>query len=106
MEINQYSVYWVNLDPVVGSEVSKTRPCVIISPDDMNKYMRTVIIAPLTHTLKQYPSRIQCVVNGENGMVMLDQIKTVDKKRLATYMGKLKKSEFEKIKEVINEMLC
>ncbi|MFI5196590.1 MAG: type II toxin-antitoxin system PemK/MazF family toxin [Chitinophagales bacterium] len=106
MEIKQYSVYWVNLDPVVGSEVSKTRPCVIISPDDMNKYMRTVIIAPLTHTLKQYPSRVACKINGENGMIMLDQIKTVDKTRLATYMGKLKKTESEEIKEVINEMLC
>ena len=106
MEIKQYSVYWVNLDPVVGSEVSKTRPCVIISPDDMNKYLRTVIIAPLTHTLKQYPSRVSCKLNGENGMIMLDQIKTVDKIRLTGYISRFKKSEHEKIKEVINEMLC
>lgn len=106
MEIKQYSVYWINLDPVIGSEVSKTRPCIIISPDDMNKYMRTVIIAPLTHTLKQYPSRVKCNISGENGMIMLDQIKTVDKTRLITYIGKLRKTEFEKIKEVINEMLC
>ena len=106
MEIKQYSVYWVNLDPVIGSEVSKTRPSVIISPDEMNKYMRTVIIAPVTHTLKQYPSRVPCKINGENGMIMLDQIKTVDKTRLTSHMGKLRKTESEKIKEVINDMLC
>ena len=106
MEIKQYSVYWVNLDPVIGSEVSKTRPCVVISPDEMNKYLRTVIIAPLTHTLKQYPSRVACTIAGEKGMIMLDQIKTVDKKRLSAFMGKLRKPETEKLKEVINEMLC
>jgi len=106
MEIKQYSVYWINLDPVIESEVNKTRPCVVISPDDMNKYMRTVIIAPLTHTLKQYPSRTSCNINGEIGMIMIDQIKTVDKTRLGDYMGKLRKVESDKIKEVINEMLC
>jgi mRNA interferase MazF len=106
MEIKQYSVYWINLDPVIGSEVSKTRPCVIISPDEMNKYLRTVIISPLTHTLKTYPSRVSCSIAGEKGMVMLDQLRTIDKKRILTYVGKLKKAECEKIKEVINEMLC
>src|ERR1035438_4354685 len=104
MELKQYSVYWINLDPVIGSEVSKTRPCVIISPDDMNRYMRTVIIAPVTHTLKHYPSRISCTISGEKGMIMLDQIKTVDKTRLIGYITKLRKPECEKIKEVINEM--
>ena len=106
MEIKQYSVYWVNLDPVVGSEESKTRPSVVISPDEMNKYIRTVIIAPLTHTLKAYPSRVACNVDGKRGMVMLDQVRTVDKRRLTTFIAKLKKNESEKIKEVINEMLC
>ena len=106
MEIKQYSVYWVNPDPVVGSEVSKTRPCVIISPDDMNKYIRTVIAAPLTHTLKAYPSRVSCNIAGEKGMIMLDQVRTIDKKRLGDFIGRLKKTETEKIKEVINEMLC
>ncbi len=106
MEIKQYAVYWVNLDPVIGSEVSKTRPCVIISPDDMNKFIRTVIIAPLTHTLKTYTSRVACTVGGEKGMVMLDQVRTIDKKRLMAFICNLKKTESEKIKEVINEMLC
>ena len=106
MEVKQYSVYWINLDPVIGSEVSKTRPCVVISPDDMNKYLKTVIIAPVTHTLKRYPSRVSCNINGDGGMIMLDQIKTVDKVRIGDFMCKLKKTEMDKLKEVINEMLC
>ncbi len=106
MEIKQYSVCWINLDPVIGSEVNKTRPCVIISPDEMNKYLRTVIIAPLTHTLKHYPSRVPCIIDGDSGMIMLDQVKTVDKIRLGKYIAKLKKNEIEKLKEVINEIFC
>ena len=106
MEIKQYSVYRVNLDPVIGSEVNTTRPCVVISPDEMNKYLRTVIISPLTHTLKTYPSRVSCSIDGDKGRIMLDQIRTIDKKRILTHIGKLKKAEYEKVKEVINEMLC
>jgi len=106
MEIKQYSVYWINLDPVIGSEVSKTRPCIIISPDEMNKFLRTVIAAPLTHTMKAYPSRVPCTVDGEKGMIMIDQVRTVDKQRLVSFIGKLKKAECERIKAVINEMLC
>jgi mRNA interferase MazF len=71
----------------------------------MNKYLKTVIIAPLTHTLKRYPSRVSCSINGDSGMIMLDQIKTVDKMRLGVFMY-VKKKETDKIKEVINEMLC
>jgi len=106
MEIKQYSVYWMNLDPVVSSEVNKTRPCVIISPNEMNKYLRTVVISPLTHTLKPYPTRVACTITGEKGMIMLDQIRTIDKQRILTYISTLKKAECVKIKEVINEMLC
>ena len=106
MEINQYSVYWVNLDPVIGSEVSKTKPCIVLSPNELNSYLRTIIIAPLTHILKPYPTRVACKINGEDGMVMIDQIKTIDKSRLVKYMGKLNGSEIEEIKSVINELLC
>lgn len=106
MDIKQYSIYWINLDPVVGSEVSKTRPCVVVSPDEMNKYLRTVIVAPLTHTLKDYPSRVACTVKGETGMVMLDQLRTVDKTRLTAFIDKLKRAEISKVKHTINEMLC
>lgn len=106
MEVKQYSVYWVNLDPVIGSEVNKTRPCVVISPDEMNKYLKTVIIAPLTHTMKNYPSRVSCTISGTDGMIMLDQIRTIDKARLSSYISKLKKAEINEVKSVINEMLC
>ncbi|MDR3695199.1 type II toxin-antitoxin system PemK/MazF family toxin [Mucilaginibacter sp.] len=106
MVITQYAVHWINLDPTMGGEVNKTRPCVIISPDEMNKYLRTVIIAPLTHTLKIYPSRVLCDINGDKGSIMLDQIRTVDKTRIGNLLGKLKVAEIAEIKSVINQMLC
>ncbi len=106
MEIKQYSVHWISLDPTVGSEVSKTRPCVILSPDEMNRFTKTVIIAPLTHTIKAYPSRVICDVKGEKGSIMLDQIRTVDKLRIGNIMGKLNTSEINDVKFVINQMLC
>jgi mRNA interferase MazF len=106
MVIKQYAVHWINLDPTTGSEVSKTRPCVIISPDEMNQFIRTVIIAPLTHTLKLYPTRIICEVNGDKASIMLDQIRTVDKSRIGNYITSLQTSDIIEIKTVINQMLC
>ncbi|MEP6610887.1 MAG: type II toxin-antitoxin system PemK/MazF family toxin [Mucilaginibacter sp.] len=106
MVINQYDVYWVNLDPTKGSEVSKTRPCVIISPDDMNLYIQTVIIAPLTHTIKHNPSRVLCEVTGQKGSVTLDQLRTIDKSRLGNRLGNLGSQEIADIKYIINQMLC
>jgi mRNA interferase MazF len=106
MEIKQYAVHWINLDPTLGSEVSKTRPCVILSPDEMNRYIKTVIIAPLTHTIKSYPSRVVCEINGEKGSIMLDQIRTVDKLRIGGLICKLAVSEVNEVKFVINQMLC
>jgi mRNA interferase MazF len=106
MVIKQYAVHCINLDPTTGSEVSKTRPCVVISPDEMNKYLKTVIIAPLTHTLKIYPSRVLCDINGDKGSVMLDQIRTVDQSRIGTLLSKLSIKEITEIKSVINQMLC
>ena len=106
MVINQYAVHWINLDPTIGSEVSKTRPCVIISPDEMNRYLNTVIVAPLTHTLKLYPSRVIADIKGDKESVMLDQIRTIDKKRIGAFIEKLNTSETAEIKSVINQMLC
>jgi mRNA interferase MazF len=106
MVIKQYAIHWINLDPTTGSEVSKTRPCVIISPNEMNKYLKTVIIAPLTHTLKIYPSRVICNIDGDKGAVMLDQIRTVDKTRIGSMLNKLNQKEIAEIKSVINQMLC
>lgn len=106
MEIKQYAIYWIDLDPTRGSEVNKTRPCVIISPDEMNRYIKTVIVVPLTHTLKAYPSRVLCEVKGEKGAIMLDQIRTVDKLRIGALIDKLSLKEINNIKSVINQMLC
>jgi len=106
MVIKQYAIHWINLDPTTGSEVSKTRPCVIISPDEMNRHLQTVIIAPLTHTLKLYPSRVICDINGDKSAVMLDQLRTVDKTRIGPFFNKLSTKEIAEIKFVINQMLC
>jgi len=106
VEIKQYSIYWIDLDPTRGSEVNKTRPCVIISPDEMNRYIKTVIVVPLTHTRKAYPSRVLCEVKGEKGAIMLDQIRTVDKLRIGALIDKLSLKEISAIKSVINQMLC
>lgn len=106
MEINQYSVYWIDLNPTTGSEVSKTRPCVVISPDEMNRYLRTVIIAPVTHTIKSYPSRVNCKVDGQTGSIMLDQLRTIDKVRIKSKLDKLNNKEIAEVKLILNEMLC
>jgi mRNA interferase MazF len=106
MVIKQYAIHWVNLDPTIGSEISKTRPCVVISPDEMNKYLRTVIIAPLTHTVKPYLSRVVCEINGDKGSIMLDQIRTIDKVRIGKTLGQLNAGEVASVKNVINQMLC
>lgn len=105
MEINQYEIYWVNLDPVIGKEMKKTRPCVIISPNEMNLHLGTVIIAPLTSTIRNYPTRIKVVLNNKQGMIALDQIKTIDKIRLKNKMGQLSAVSISLVKQVIEEML-
>lgn len=87
--MKRFDVYRVNLDPTVGSEIRKSRPCVIVSPDEMNRHIRTVIVAPLTSKARSYPSRVECEFQGKKGQVVLDQIRTVDKRRLAKRMGKL-----------------
>ncbi len=105
MEINQYEIYWVNLDPTLGREMKKTRPCVILSPDDMNKFIGTVIVAPLTTTIRIYPSRVKFILNGTTSMIALDQIKTIDKVRLQDKVGKLNASTITLVKKVIEEIL-
>ena len=87
MVVNRFDVYLINLDPTVGSEIRKTRPCLIISPDEMNKHIRTVIIAPMTTAGKDYPTRIQCKFKRKKGQIVLDQIRTTDKTRLIKKLG-------------------
>jgi mRNA interferase MazF len=87
MGVNRFDVYLTNLDPTVGSEIQKTRPCLIISPDEMNRHIRTVIVAPMTTTGKDYPSRITCQFKRKKGRIVLDQIRTIDKTRLVKNLG-------------------
>ncbi len=85
----RFDVYLVNLDPTVGHEIQKTRPCVIVSPDEMNTHVATVIIAPLTTQGRAYPTRTPCHITGKDGFVVLDQLRTVDKQRLVKHIGRL-----------------
>lgn len=105
MEIVQYAIVLVNLDPTLGSEIQKTRPCVVVSPNEMNKHLNTIIIVPMTSSLKEYPTRVAVNHNSKKGMIALDQIRTVDKKRILKVLGKLNKTEIQSTKEVLKEML-
>ena len=87
MVVNRFDVVLINLDPTVGSEIKKTRPCLIISPDEMNRHIRTVIIAPMTSANKDYPTRVPCRFKKKEGQIVLDQIRTVDKTRLVKKLG-------------------
>ena len=89
MVVGSFDVFLVNLDPTVGSEIQKTRPCLVISPDEMNRSVRTVIIAPMTSQGKTYPTRVACTFGGKTGWVVLDQLRTVDKQRLVRKLGRL-----------------
>ncbi|MCF6181761.1 type II toxin-antitoxin system PemK/MazF family toxin [Lutibacter sp.] len=103
MELKQYVIVLVNLDPTVGSEIKKTRPCVIISPDEMNKYLNTIVVAPMTTNMKKYPTRVSVEHNGKKGMITIDQIRSIDKKRIVRVFNKLTKLEIKKCKEIIKE---
>jgi mRNA interferase MazF len=90
MEVKRFEIWLVSLEPTKGSEITKTRPCLIISPDSANKYLNTVIVAPLTHTKKNYPTRVDCIFENQSGQIVLDQIRAIDKEtRLVKKLGKL-----------------
>ena len=89
MVVNRFDVFLINLDPAVGSEIQKTRPCLIISPDEMNRYIKTVIVAPMTSAEKDYPTRITCKFKEKEGQIVLDQIRTIDKARLIKRLGSI-----------------
>ena len=103
MVIKQYQIVLVNLDPTVGSEMKKTRPCVVISPDEMNKYLQTIVIAPMTSNSKPYPTRVEVKHGKAKGWVVLDQIRTVDRKRIVKIFESLTDKEVYKVKDVIQE---
>jgi len=103
MEITQYKIVLVNLDPTVGSEIKKTRPCVIISPDEMNKYLRTIVVAPMTTKSRKYPTRIEVKHDKKTGWIVLDQIRTIDKQRVIKVLGNVSRIEIKKVKAIIKE---
>jgi len=103
--MRQYDIYLVSLDPTIGHEIQKVRPCVIISPDDMNKYVETIIIAPMTTKSHRYPTRVGIDFQNKTGWIVLDQIRAVDKKRLIKKIGELDEYKSVEIKKVIMEML-
>ncbi|NLW47871.1 MAG: type II toxin-antitoxin system PemK/MazF family toxin [Firmicutes bacterium] len=104
--IEQYSIYWVDLNPTRGAEINKTRPCVIISPSEMNTHLRTIIIAPVTSKGREgYPTRVKLRVNDVDGWIVLDQIRSIDKTRLCEKIGDLTTEEIIEVKSIIKEML-
>lgn len=106
MEVNRFDVYLISLDPTKGHEIKKTRPCVVISPNEMNHYISTVIVAPMTSKGRNYPSRVPCTFKGTKGQVVLDQIRTVDKSRLLQKLGTLSKNVQQKTLTVLQEMFA
>jgi mRNA interferase MazF len=106
MVANRFDVYLINLDPAVGSEIQKTRPCVIISPDEMNRHIHTVIVAPMTTAGKEYPTRIPCEFKEKKGHIVLDQIRTIDKKRLIKNLGALDSETQLKVISVLQRLFA
>ncbi len=103
MELKQYDIVLVNLHPTIGSELKKTRPCIIISPNEMNRPLRTIVIAPMTTSSKNYPTRIEIKHNGKIGWIVIDQIRTIDKQRIIKVLGRMTKPEIKEVKLVIKE---
>jgi len=104
MGVKRFEVYFIDLDPTVGSEIKKINPCVILSPDEVNRSLNTVIVAPLTSTIRNYPTRINCFIDGKNGQVVLDQLRAVDKIRLSRKLGKLDSKASSLILETLQEL--
>ena len=104
--VRRFEVHLISLDPTKGSEIRKTRPCIVISPDEMNKHIKTVIIAPMTSTIKNYPTRVTTTFQGNKGQIVLDQIRTVDKSRLIKNLGSISSSAEEKVLRVLQEMFA
>ena len=103
MDLKQYQIVLVNLDQIIGNEIKKTRPCVIISPNEMNKYLRTIIVAPMTTTSRKYPTRIEVKHDRKIGWIVIDQIRTIDKQRIIRVLGRLSHPEIKELKSVIKE---
>jgi mRNA interferase MazF len=106
VDVRRFDVFLISLDPAQGSEINKTRPCIIISPDELNTHVRTVIIAPMTTKGKAYSTRIPLTFLNKDGYIVLDQIRTVDKSRLIKKLGKIGKGEAEHMLTVLQDMFA
>jgi mRNA interferase MazF len=89
MVVQRFEIWWVNLDPTIGREVKKIRPCLIVSPNEVNQYLNTVTVIPLTSTLKLYPTRLNCIIQGKQSQLVVDQVRSIDKIRLKSKMNDL-----------------
>jgi mRNA interferase MazF len=106
MAVKRFEVYLLNLDPTVGHEIKKTRPCLIVSPNELNRHIRTVIVAPMTTGGQTYPTRIACRFKGKHGQVALDQIRAIDRIRLIRRLGRLDATTCHRVLEVLQELFA
>jgi len=106
MVVNRFDIFLVNLDPTIGSEIKKTRPCLIISPNEINHHIATVIVAPMTTKGQPYPTRVTCQFQRQNGQIVLDQIRTVDKTRLVKLLGQISEEEQKTVLDILAEMFA
>ena len=103
MDVKQYQIVLVNLDPTKGGEIRKTRPCLVISPNEINRNLRTVVVVPMTTTVKNYPTRVSIIHHNKKGAAAIDQIRTIDKSRIIKILDSISKDEIERCKAVIKE---
>lgn len=106
MVIRRFDVVLVNLDPVVGREIRKTRPCLVVSPDEMNRHIGTFIVAPMTTKGRPYPTRVPCAFRGKSGQVVLDQIRTIDAARVADRLGRITEETQRAVLGVLQELFA
>ncbi|WP_227789077.1 MULTISPECIES: type II toxin-antitoxin system PemK/MazF family toxin [unclassified Nodularia (in: cyanobacteria)] len=106
MVVNRFDVFLVNLHPTIGSEIQKLRPCLVISPNEINHNIATVIVAPMTKKGQTYPTRVKCQFQGQDGQVVLDQIRTVDKTRLVKFLGQISADEQKTVLDILAEMFA
>ena len=106
MPVKRFEVYLVALDPAIGHEIQKTRPCVVVSPDEMNRHIQTVIVAPMTTARRDYPTRVSCTFENIRGQIVLDQIRTVDRKRLVRNLGRINRQAQSRVLQILQEMFA
>ena len=104
--VNQFDVHWVDLTPTVGAEMQKVRPCVVVSPKELNQYLATVIVIPITSAIHGYPFRVPCHIGERDGEIVTDQIRTVDKSRLKKKITARSSVEQAELKDVLRQMFC